>query len=816
MIHIIGAGPAGISLAYYAYQKGVKKITLYERTNFIGGMSRSWEYNNFILDTGPHIFHTSDNEIASDWETIGKDILVSGNFNSCNILSNYPNKLFHYPLSISTLKNNLEEKEFNKIQNELKEIKKVDNSGRASSFRDFLEAKVGKTITEMFFTQYPQKVWGLKTDEMLADWAPQRISLRDEDSDFYTKPFVAVGLKGTGCFYERIIDLLTQNSEFKIYFNKNLTDINKNAEFIEDLIFNNSEKIKVDKNDQVFSTIPATSLANIFKLDLSLRFRGVRSQYFFFKNERIIPKGYNWVYCSDANVSFNRITEPSTMTPGVSPKGYSFVCVETTFGDEWEKELKKPNFEFINWLTLQPKFNAKGYIKDLYTENFERYVYPIQDKDFRTSLSKYNSLISQYKNLSVLGTGGEFHYSDMQIIFRKSKTLIDSYLQNYSLKGNSPIPLIKNFKQEKKENHSLPSKTKSIKVNQFKTSKLHEIANVPIPLIAEIGINHNGDLNLAKKMILAAKNSGAHFAKFQYYKKNSRVQKNKLTEYLHETADGIEMSLNDIFERARLNKRKCKELIKYGKEINIPVFFTVFDIESAAEIKDLDQKLVKVASMDCNNLKLHKELNSLKFENIIISTGMSNISEIKRSLSIYTNRYNILLMSCRSSYPARFRDIDFGEINFLQDETNCIVGFSDHTEGNLASLISIASGAKFIERHFTINKFLPGPDNRMSINQQESLELSQKLQIVAESLTKEQKIIHPSEQATFALQKKSLRFPSSKKKGEIIHTDDLISLAPPEGYSIFQSTLPRTNLLIIKDVAEGEPVNESNITLKSE
>ncbi len=816
MIHIIGAGPAGISLAYYAFRKGIKKITLYEKTNFIGGMSRSWKHDNFILDTGPHIFHTSDNEIASDWETIGKDILVAGSFNSCNILSNYPNKLFHYPLSISTLKKNLDEKEFRKIEIELQVLKEIDNSGTASNFKNFLEAKVGKTLTEMFFTHYPQKVWGLKTDQMLADWAPQRISLRDKDANFYTKPFVAVGLNGTGCFYDRIINLLTEQSDFKILFGKDLTGIDKNAHFIDRLVFNNEEKIKVGKNDHVFSTIPATNLAKIFSLDLSLKFRGVRSQYFFFKNDRIIPKGYNWVYCSDSNVSFNRITEPSTMTPGVSPKGYSFVCVETTFGDNWERELNQPNSEFIDWLTLNPKFNSKGYIKELNTQNFERYVYPIQDKDFRSSLSKYNSLISQYKNLSVLGTGGEFHYSDMQIIFRKSKTLIDSYLQNYSNKGISPIPLIKNFEQEYKKNHTDTHTIKKNESNYLKTSKLHSISNVLIPLIAEIGINHNGDLNLAKKMMLAAKNAGAHFAKFQYYKKDSRVQKNNLTEYLHETADGTEMSLNDIFERARLNKYKCKELIEYGKEINIPVFFTVFDIESAAEIKELNQKIVKVASMDCNNLRLHNELNSLKFESIIISTGMSNISEIKRSLSIYKNRKDILLMSCRSSYPARFEDIDFGEINYLKNETNCMVGFSDHTEGDLASLISIASGATFIERHFTTNKFLPGPDNRMSIDHQETLELSKKLQIVAESMSKEQKIIHPSEQTTFAMQKRSLRFPISKKKGDTIHTDELISVAPPEGYSIFQATLPRTNLRVIKDVVEGEPVNELNVTFRSE
>ncbi len=813
MIHIIGAGPAGISLAYYSFLRGIKEISLYERSNTIGGMSRSWDHHDFILDTGPHIFHTDDNEIASDWEKIGKDLLVKGKFNSCNILSDFPGRLFHYPLSLSTLKKNLDAKDFEIIKNELLNLSSIDKSRTAENFKDFMEAKVGKTLTEMFFTQYPKKVWGINTNEMLADWAPQRIELRDNDDTFYTKPFVAVGLKGTGCFYNRIIEILSQEKSFNLKLKKNLTSVQKTNNKVEKLIFNENEIINIENDDHIFSTIPATNLARILGLNLSLKFRGVKSEYFFFNNKKILPEGYNWVYCSDQEVPFNRITEPSSMSSEVSPKGHSFVCVETTFPGE-KQNIANINYdEFINWLSRQGNFNAKGYLPDLNTLNYERYVYPIQDQSFRSSLSQYNSLISQFDNLNVLGTGGEFHYSDMQIIFRKSKTLIDSFLNNtYNYKCLN-IPLIRNFKSPREKESILKTENYSRKNNEIMSSKLHEIANVPIPLIAEIGINHNGDLNLAKKMVLSAKESGAHFAKFQYYKKESRVEKNSLTEFLHETADGNEMSLNDIFERSRLNRSKCIELIKYGKEINIPIFFTVFDIESAIEINELGQKIVKVASMDCNNIQLHNKINSLDFETIIISTGMTYISEIIRSLSIYDKKKEILLMSCRSSYPARFEDIDLGEIDYLIKKTNCIVGYSDHTEGNMASLLSVASGARFIERHFTTNKCLPGPDNRMSIDHKETIELSKNLQIVANSIMKKQKIIHPSEQNTFSMQKKSLRFQAKKYKGDIIHTDELVSVAPPEGFSIFQANLPRGYLKIIKDVGQGEPINANNVSI---
>ncbi len=813
MIHIIGAGPAGISLAYYAFSRGIKEITLYERSNTIGGMSRSWDHHGFILDTGPHIFHTDDNEIASDWEKIGKDLLVKGEFNSCNILSDFPGKLFHYPLSISTIRKNLDAKDFEIIKNELSQLGSNDKSRAASNFKDFMEAKVGKTLTEMFFTQYPKKVWGINTDEMLADWAPQRIELRDNDDTFYTKPFVAVGLKGTGCFYDRIIEILSQDKSFNLILNKNLTSVEKTNHKIKKLIFNEKEIVNLKNDDHVFSTIPATHLARILDINLSLKFRGIKSQYFFFKNKKILPEGYNWVYCSDKEVSFNRITEPSSMSAEVSPKGHSFVCVETTFPGE-DKSISKISYdEFIKWLSKQNNFNSTGYIPELNTINYERYVYPIQDKSFRTSLSKYNSVISQFDNLNVLGTGGEFHYSDMQIIFRKSKTLVDSFINMSYSEKNLNIPLIKNLISPNEQNKDITLKNYPKENIEKESSSLHKIANAPIPLIAEIGINHNGDMDLAKKMMLSAKESGAHFAKFQYYKKGSRVEKNSLTEYLHETADGNEMSLNDIFERSRLNRSKCIELINYGKTINIPVFFTVFDIDSAIEINELDQKIVKVASMDCNNIKLHKKLNSLDFKTIIISTGMTYISEIMRSISIYDDNKEILLMSCRSSYPARFEDIDLGEIKYLINKTNCLVGYSDHTEGNIASLLSVASGARFIERHFTTNKLLPGPDNRMSINQKETLELSKNLQMVSNSIMKKQKIIHPSEQNTFSMQKKSLRFQTKKSKGDIIHTDELISIAPPEGFSIFQANLPRGYLKLIKDVEQGEPISDNNIAI---
>ena len=138
VIHIIGAGPAGISLAYYANAAGIKNINLYEKSDSLGGMARSWHQEGFILDTGPHIYHTDDQEIENDWLNIGKDLLVKGEYSSCNILSEYKNILFHYPLSYQTLKENLDSKKMKEISNEINKLKSLDKSAKAENFNNFI------------------------------------------------------------------------------------------------------------------------------------------------------------------------------------------------------------------------------------------------------------------------------------------------------------------------------------------------------------------------------------------------------------------------------------------------------------------------------------------------------------------------------------------------------------------------------------------------------------------------------------------------------------------------------------------------------
>ena len=251
-------------------------------------------------------------------------------------------------------------------------------------------------------------------------------------------------------------------------------------------------------------------------------------------------------------------------------------------------------------------------------------------------------------------------------------------------------------------------------------------------------------------------------------------------------SDGTEQGTQLLFDirPGRFNSSP-EEITALGDTI----FFTAFDVEAVSQLKSLGQNIVKTASMDLNNIQLHRCIAKHKFETVIISTGMSDINEIHRTLSLYPKDTELLIMSCRSAYPTSFYDVDFGEIQYLRQETERPVGFSDHTQDLYASMASTLCGASFIERHFTTNQSLVGPDNAISLNSNQIKILTKMLDSIHKTLQYKRKIIHPVEQQTFAIQKKSLRFPYDMQRGERIHTDNLIAIAPPEGFSRFHIDL---------------------------
>ena len=234
-------------------------------------------------------------------------------------------------------------------------------------------------------------------------------------------------------------------------------------------------------------------------------------------------------------------------------------------------------------------------------------------------------------------------------------------------------------------------------------------------IIAEMGWNHMGDTELAKKMILQAKNNGADFVKTQVFN----------TKYLKKGPwdnDGR----RQIYEKAELSEKKYHDLYNFSKNNNVTFFASAMNVKDAMLIKKTQSDYIKIPSMESRNTKLIEYCND-NFDKIIISSGTSKLEELIESTKKISKK-KIIIMHCVSSYPCKFSNINLPKIKLLQKYFND-VGFSDHTEGIEASTISLQYNIKYIEKHFTIDNNLPGRDNKFAILPDELKKLKEIIEI---------------------------------------------------------------------------------------
>ncbi len=240
----------------------------------------------------------------------------------------------------------------------------------------------------------------------------------------------------------------------------------------------------------------------------------------------------------------------------------------------------------------------------------------------------------------------------------------------------------------------------------------------PVFVIAEAGVNHNGDVILAKKLIDAAKYAGADAVKFQAFKTERLATKYaEKANYQKATVTSSDTQF-DMLKQLELSDEDFKELTDYAKEKGIIFLASAFDNESVDLLDNLNVPAFKVSSGEITNFPLIKYI-SKKNKPIILSTGMSTFNEIAEALDVFQDRKDVILLHCVTSYPAEIDSVNLLKINKLRNHFGLQVGFSDHTIGSIASIISIALGAVIIEKHFTLDKTLPGPDHKASIEPNE-------------------------------------------------------------------------------------------------
>ena len=240
-------------------------------------------------------------------------------------------------------------------------------------------------------------------------------------------------------------------------------------------------------------------------------------------------------------------------------------------------------------------------------------------------------------------------------------------------------------------------------------------------LIVEAGVNHNGNLNLAKKLIDAAKMAGAEFIKFQFYNIEKMITPTATKADYQKKNSRIKENQYKMLKRLSLNKQEIKKLYKYSVKKKINFLLSVFDEESFNLDNSLNTKYIKIPSGEITNVPLLKKINKTK-KKIILSTGASSLKEIKNALKILKFKINskkLILLHCVSLYPTPIEKINLGSLVFLRKKLKIKVGLSDHTKDLNIPLYAIAMGAEVVEKHFTLNKKLKGPDHKSSINPKE-------------------------------------------------------------------------------------------------
>ena len=303
-------------------------------------------------------------------------------------------------------------------------------------------------------------------------------------------------------------------------------------------------------------------------------------------------------------------------------------------------------------------------------------------------------------------------------------------------------------------------------------------------IIAEAGVNHNGDINLAKKLIEQAAKAGADVVKFKTFKANSCVSVSaKKAKYQLETTAKEESQL-EMIQKLELSYESHFELMKHCKKHGIAFLSTPFDLESVEFLRGLDLPYFKIPSGEITNLPYLKAVAKCK-KRVLLSTGMANLGEIEAALTILRKNgtRNITLLHCNTEYPTPFEDVNLNALKTLKEAFKLEVGYSDHTEGIVASLGAVALGAVVIEKHFTLDKTMEGPDHRASLEFEELRALCKGIRELEKALGSGIKKASKSEAKNKIIARKSLVAKREIQKGEKFSIENLTTKRPGSGIS---------------------------------
>ena len=306
-------------------------------------------------------------------------------------------------------------------------------------------------------------------------------------------------------------------------------------------------------------------------------------------------------------------------------------------------------------------------------------------------------------------------------------------------------------------------------------------------IIAEAGVNHNGSLDLAKKLIDVAVEAGADAVKFQTFKAEKLVSKNaKKAKYQKENMSGSDDSQFAMLKKLELDLDTHHKLISYCNTKNIMFLSTPFDHESIELLHELQLPIFKIPSGEITNLPYLRHIGSLQ-KKVILSTGMADMSEIEDALDILlqagTKKENITLLHANTMYPTPMEDVNLKAMVIIGNTFDVAFGYSDHTLGIEVDIAAVAMGASCIEKHFTLDKTMQGPDHKASLEPDELKAMVQAIRNIEIALGSSVKKPTPSETPNIEVARKSIVASCAIQKGEKLSENNLAIKRPGNGIS---------------------------------
>ncbi len=307
-----------------------------------------------------------------------------------------------------------------------------------------------------------------------------------------------------------------------------------------------------------------------------------------------------------------------------------------------------------------------------------------------------------------------------------------------------------------------------------------------VNIIAEAGVNHNGSIETAKKMVDVAADAGADYVKFQSFKAEKLVSVYaEKADYQKQTTDKQESQL-EMIKKLELDADAHKELMDYCKTKGIKFISTPFDLDSIELLYDLGVDLYKIGSGEITNYPYLKRIAEKRLP-VILSTGMSDLCDVEKALEVLINnglkKEKITLLHANTEYPTPFEDVNLQAMITLKNAFKVDVGYSDHTPGIEVLIAAVALGAKVIEKHFTLDKNMQGPDHKASLEPDELKEMVKAIRNIEKALGDGIKRPSKSEKKNRVIARKSIVAVGDIKEGETLTEENITTKRPGNGIS---------------------------------